>query len=312
MSPVTAFAPASVGNVAVGFDALGLALDGPGDRCTATRTTGSGVTITALRGLPCSLSVEARKNTAGMAAISLLRAARADFGVELILEKGIPLGSGMGGSAASAVAGAVAVNALLDEPLETGQLLIHAMAGEALASGDKPHADNIAPSLYGGLTLVQGHDYPTVTKIPVPSDVLCVLVHPHLQIETSTGREILSETVALDQVVDQIAAVSGFIAGCFTDDLDLVSQSLQDYVIEPQRTHMVPGFADVQSNALECGALGCSLSGSGPSVFAWARSADAEQVAAVMQTAFAAHGLASDRWISVLNAPGARLEKYQA
>lgn len=309
MKTATAFAPASVGNVAVGFDVLGLAIEDPGDRCTATRIDGDEVVIRAIRGLPGALPVVARKNTAGMAAISLLEAAGADFGVELILEKGIPLGSGMGGSAASAVAGVMAVNALLDNPLPIEQLLIHAMAGEALASGGKPHADNIAPSLYGGLTMVHGGPRPVVTTVPVPGGIVCVLIHPHLQIETSAGRSILSPNVPLAAVVEQLAALSGFLAGCFNDDPDLIGKNLRDIIVEPQRACMVPGFRDVQYNALDCGALGCSLSGSGPSVFAWARTTDAQRVAAAMQTAFAAHGLDSDKWISTLSAPGAHVEK---
>ncbi|MDH3588797.1 MAG: homoserine kinase [Gammaproteobacteria bacterium] len=308
MKSATAFAPASIGNLAVGFDVLGQAIAGPGDRCTATRSTRQGVTITAIQGLPCAVPIEAEKNTAGRAAQSLLESSGAGFGIELVLQKGIPLGSGMGGSAASAVAGAVAVNALLDSPLSVKDLLVHAMAGEALAAGGVPHADNIAPSLHGGLTLVQGHESPVVSSIPAPTGLLCVLVHPHLQVETSVARALLSTSVPMDRVVEQLAALAGFITGCFRDDPGLISSSLGDYIVEPQRAHMVPAFHAVQRGALDSGALGCSLSGSGPSVFAWARADDAERVAAAMQAAFAAAGVASDRWISALDAPGARIE----
>lgn len=311
MSSVTAFAPASVGNVAVGFDVLGQALAGPGDRCTARRAATSGVTITAIRGLPDAIPGEAALNTAGRAAQSLLDATDAGFGVELELDKGIPLGSGMGGSAASAVAGAVAVNALLEQPLPTAKLLIHAMNGEYLASGGTPHADNVAPSLYGGLTLVSGGDKRRVSALPVPPGLQCVLIHPHLQIETSVGRAVLSDNLPTDRVIDQIAALGGFIAGCFREDIELIADSLRDSIIEPQRAHMVPGFYDVKNNALDCGALGCSLSGSGPSIFAWTRDVDSEAVASAMQAAFAGHGLASDKWISRLDAPGATIQQQQ-
>lgn len=308
MTTVTALAPASIGNVAVGFDVLGQAIAGPADRCTATRTAVPGVTITALQGLPCAIPVAAEKNTAGAAALSLLQSTGAGFGVELVLQKGIPLGSGMGGSAASAVAAVVAVNALLDEPLAPAALLAHALAGEALASGAVPHADNIAPSLFGGLTLVQGETDPAVVSLPVPTGLGAVVVHPHVELQTSAARAVLRPDVPLEQAIEQVAAVAGFVAGCYRDDKNLIRRSLLDAIVEPQRAHMVPGFHDVKNAAVESGALGCSLSGSGPSMFAWAATADCESVAAAMQAAFAAHGLASDSWTSPLDAPGARVE----
>ncbi|NNM19911.1 MAG: homoserine kinase [Gammaproteobacteria bacterium] len=306
---VTAFAPASIGNVAVGFDVLGQAIAGVGDRCTARLTSAKGVTIKAVQGLPCAVPVTAEKNTAGAAAISLLEAADADFGAELIIHKGIPLGSGMGGSAASAVAAVVAVNALLDEPLSQECLLAYALAGEALASGAVPHADNVAPSLLGGLTLVQGWSDQHVVSLPVPSGLRSVLVHPALVLPTSAAREGLHATVPMSEAVEQLGALAGFVAGCYRDDPALIRRSLIDVIVEPQRAHMVPGFRDVQKAALDAGALGCSLSGSGPSMFAWTADADGDHVAAAMQAAFAAHGLASDCWLSPLDAPGAHVER---
>lgn len=305
MKAATAFAPASVGNVAVGFDVLGLALERPGDRVTARRSRAPGVRIVALRGLPCRLPVTAQRNTAGRAAASLLQALDAGHGVDLEIEKGIPIGSGMGGSAASAVAAVVAVNAIADEPLEPHELLAHALEGEALASGGVAHADNIAPCLYGGLTLVDGD---AVTQIPTPKNLRCVVIHPDLRIETRAARAALAAHVPLPAVVDQIAALAGFLAGCYTGDNELIGRSLRDPIVEPQRAHLVPGFTYVKRAALDAGALGASLSGSGPSLFAWAERGRADAVATAMQAAFAARGTGSRRFISPLDAQGARVE----
>ena len=311
MNQAIAFAPASVGNLGVGFDVLGLAIAGPGDRCTASRVSEPGVRLTAVRGLPVALPLQAERNTAGRASASLLESVHADFGVELELEKGIPMGSGMGGSAASAIAAVVAVNALLDEPLARADLLVHALEGESLASGGAAHADNVAPALFGGLTIVLPGKHAGewhVTPVPAPSELRCVLVHPHLEVETSAARAALEPVVPMPQVVEQIGAVAGFIAGCHNGDLDLIRRSLRDPIVEMQRAHFVPDFYAIQSSALQEGALGCSLSGSGPSMFAWCQHDDAERIAAVMQSSFAARGIGSDFWVSPLDAPGARVE----
>ncbi|NND59301.1 MAG: homoserine kinase [Gammaproteobacteria bacterium] len=309
MSIAHAFAPASVGNVAVGFDVLGLAIAGPGDRCSARRTNRPGVEIASIRGLAVALPTDPERNTAARSAASLLAHTGVEWGVVLELEKGIPLGSGMGGSAASAVAAVCAVNALLDEPLPTADLLVHALAGESLASGGRAHADNVAPALLGGLTIAQhAEDRWYMRRLPVPSSLRCVLVHPELEVATRTGRALLADHVPMDQVVEQISATAGFVAGCLADDIELIGRSLRDPIVEPQRAHLVRGFTTVQSAALEQGALGCSLSGSGPSMFAFARPEDADRIAGAMQAGFAAHGIASDAWISELDTPGATAE----
>lgn len=312
MSRVVAFAPASVGNVAAGFDVLGLALDGPGDRCCATRVDGSEVRIRRISGLPAALPVVAARNTAGRAAQELLWDRGADFTVELELHKGIPVGSGMGGSAASAVAAVVAVNQLFDDPLPHGALLHYALEGEALASGTTAHADNVAASLFGGLTLAQ-HDNQGwhVGMLPVPNGLRCVLVHPHLEVRTASSRGLLATQVPMQKLVEQISVTAGFVAACHSGDLALLRRCLRDPVVEAQRAHLVTGFADVKRSALDNGAIGCSLSGSGPSVFAWTDIADATAVATAMQAAFASHGVAADAWISSLQAPGARVEDQQ-
>jgi homoserine kinase len=302
----TAFAPASVGNVAVGFDILGHSVAALGDRVTATRRAEPGVSIRSIRGVVEDLPLVAERNTAGMAALALARGLGLAHGFELEVEKGIPLGSGLGGSAASAVAAVVAAAALVEQPLDRTQLLRFAMQGEKVASGSV-HADNIAPSLYGGLVLTVGIDDPHVKQIPVPASVRCVLVHPHMVLATREARAILSPTVALSDVIWQQANLAGFLAGCYTDDLPLIRESLLDVVIEPQRQVLIPGFAEVKQAALAGGALGCSISGAGPTVFAWAEAPAAEAVREGMVAAFRRHGLDSDSWVSALDPTGARV-----
>jgi homoserine kinase len=302
----TAFAPASVGNVAVGFDVLGHSFQAIGDRVTARRTSRQGVTISAITGTVVDLPREPERNTAGMGVLCMTRDLKLDFGIDLAIEKGIPLGSGLGGSAASAVAAVVAANALLPEPLGKLELLKFAMKGEQVASGSV-HVDNIAPSLYGGLVLTVGIDNPNVKQIPVPSSVRCVLVHPHMMLSTREARQILNRSIDLSDVIWQSANLAGFLTGCFTGDLQLIRESLEDVIIEPQRQVLIPGFKAVKEGAMSNGALGCSISGAGPTVFAWCEQPHAERIRDAMVAGFSAQRLASDAWISTLDPAGARI-----
>jgi homoserine kinase len=300
-----AFAPASVGNVAVGFDILGFAVDALGDTATVTRVARRGVVITDVRGVAGELPREPERNTAGRALLTLAELAGIDWGFELELEKGIPLGSGLGGSAASAVAAAVAGNALLDEPRTTLELLECALQGEAVASGSR-HADNVAPSLCGGLVLTVGIDRPRLKRIPVPPGVRAVLAHPRMFLATKEARGILAWTVPLADFVWQSANLAGVIAGCYSGDLELIRESLEDVVIEPQRARLIPGFAEARAAALAAGALGCSISGAGPTVFAWAEERDASGVSTALAAALARHHEV-DSWIVPLDGGGARV-----
>jgi len=302
----TAFAPASVGNVAVGFDILGHTVAALGDRVTVTRRAEPGVSIRSITGVVLDLPLAAEKNTAGMAALALQRELGLPFGFDLDVVKGIPLGSGLGGSAASAVAAVVAAAAVVDQPLGRTQLLKFAMQGEAVASGSV-HVDNIAPSLFGGLVLTVGVDNPHVKQIPVPESVRCVLVHPHMVLATREARAILGKTITLSDSIWQQANLAGFLAGCFTSDLPLIRESLLDVIIEPQRQVLIPGFAAVKQAALDAGALGCSISGAGPTVFAWAEAPDADKVRDGMVAAFRGHGLECDSWVSAIDRQGARV-----
>ena len=310
MQSATAFAPATVGNVSIGFDILGHTFPAIGDRVRAIRTAHPGVRIREITGIAAELPVEAARNTAGKAVLSLVESQALPFGIDLAIEKGIPLGSGLGGSAASAVAAVVAANELLNQPLTRLELLKHAIQGEAVASGSL-HADNIAPSLFGGLVLTVGIDNPRIKQIPVPSGIRCVLVHPQFYLSTREARAVLSRDLALSDVVWQTANLAGFLAGCYTNDLELIRDAFEDVLIEPQRAGLIPGFAEVKRSAIEEGALGCSISGAGPSVFAWALESQSQAICAAMVRAFVRQGLACDHWIAKIGEEGARVVERQ-
>lgn len=302
----TAYAPASVGNVAIGFDILGFAIDAIGDRITVQRRSQPGVTISAIRGSSADLPLAPQQNTAGQALLAMVEGLEIRFGLDMQIDKGIPLGSGLGGSAASAVGAVVAANALLPAPLSKLELLKYAMQGEAVASGSL-HVDNIAPSLFGGLVLTVGIEQPRVKIIPVPQDIRAIIAHPHMFVSTRQARALLKSSVELSDFVWQTANLAGFISGCYTNDLDLIRASLEDVVIERQRQALIPGFSEVRKAALEAGALGCSISGAGPAMFAWALQANAEVVRNAMRAQFAHHGVSIDDWIVECTSAGARV-----
>ncbi len=308
---VTAFAPASIGNVAVGYDMLGLALSGVGDHVLARKIDGENVTIVEVRGLDGEihphLATDAEHNTASIAAQALWDAHGGAGSVELKVHKGVPLQSGMGSSAASAVAAVVATNALLDSPLELEALLPFALAGEQYASGSL-HADNVAPSLLGGLILCPKVLLPEVVRLPVPQGVSAVLLHPDLQVNTAHARRKLAKSYTMQQWLEQQGLLAGFIAGCASSDIDLIGRTLRDVIIEPQRSSAVSCFDAVTEAARRAGALGCSLSGSGPSIFALCEDSAARNTAIAMEQACRSQGIECQSWISPITSPGAYVE----
>lgn len=309
---VTAFAPASIGNVGVGFDMLGAAIAGAGDTVSARRADGEGVWISEVRGLDGELhphlSSDAAENTASVAANALWQNLHSESGVELKVHKGVPLQSGMGSSAASAVAGVMAVNALLDEPLSKHDLLMPAIEGEKLASGGL-HADNVAPSLLGGLIFCPELLLPQAVSINVPQGVSSILLHPELQVNTAESRKGLARGVSVEQWLHQQGYMAGFIAACERNDHDLLSRCLKDIVIEPQRAAAVPCFPGVQEAATKNGAYGCSLSGSGPSIFALCADSDAQKIVAAMEQSCRSYGYECQSWVSPLDSPGAFVKR---
>ncbi|HEY8585224.1 MAG TPA: homoserine kinase [Rhodanobacter sp.] len=300
----TAFAPASVGNVGVGFDLLGHSLTGVGDRAEVRRIDEPLVRIAAIHGCVTELPTDPRANTAGTALLSLRKALGLHHGFELVLHKGIALGSGMGGSAASCVAALVAANALLAKPLPREALYGFALDGEAVASGSR-HGDNLGSMLLGGLVLATAE---RLLRIEVPAAWHCALVHPHVVLETRRARAALAGHYALGEFVAQSANLALVLAGCYRADAALVREGLEDVLVEPRRAPLIPNFARVKQAALDHQALGASISGAGPSVFGWFDNrADAEAASVAMQAAFAEAGLDSDAWLSPINGPAASL-----
>lgn len=299
-----AFAPASVGNVGVGFDLLGHSVTGTGDRAEVRRIDEPVVRITAIRGCVTELPADPRANTAGTALLSLRKALGLQHGFELVLHKGIALGSGMGGSAASCVAALVAANALLARPLPREALYGFALDGEAVASGSR-HGDNLGPMLLGGLVLAT---HERLLRIDVPAAWHCALVHPHVVLETRKARAALAGHYQLGEFVAQSANLALVLAGCWRGDAALVREGLKDVLVEPRRAPLIPNFARVKQAALDHCALGASISGAGPSVFGWYDNrSDAEAASVAMQAAFAEAGLDSDAWVSPINGPAAAL-----
>ncbi|MEG2803146.1 homoserine kinase [Stenotrophomonas sp.] len=299
-----AFSPASVGNAAVGFDILGHAIAGVGDTVSVRRIEAPEVRISAIRGTTFALPLAAPDNTAGAALIALRDALALPFGFEVEIDKGIALGSGMGGSAASCVAALVAANALLDTPLPRAALYPFALTGEAVASGGR-HGDNLGPMLLGGLVLSTAD---RLVPIPVPAAWHSLLVHPDAVLETRRARAALQGDYVLGEFVQQSAHLALVLCGCFNADAALVRAGLRDVLVEPRRASLIAGFAGARDAALAAGAMGASISGAGPSVFAWFEQREQALAAqAAVQGAFAEVGLPSQAWVSPLNAPGAQL-----
>ena len=302
----TAFAPATIANVACGFDIMGFAIHGLGDSIKARITGQSGIKITRISGDEGKLPLEAEKNTAGLSVLALLKALGTEkVGVELEIEKKMPLGSGLGSSAASSVASVVAVNHLLGNPFTKNDLLPFTVEGEMAASGSA-HADNVAASLFGGFVLVKNHQPPDVISLPTPEKLHCTIIHPKIEIQTKNSRLILRKDIPLKKAVTQWGNVGALVAGLFTDDYELIGRSLHDEIIEPVRSVLIPGYDKMKAAALEAGALGCSISGSGPSLFALSISKEvAENIGTKMGEVLESIDLGYDCHISKINTKGA-------
>ena len=304
------FAPATVANVACGYDVLGFALNEPGDEVVVTQTDKhEGLKITKIHGDPTKkLPKEIHKNTAGVAAQMLLDEIGYDgIGLEMQIYKKMPFGTGLGSSSASAVAGVFAVNELLNRPFVKRDLLKFAIEGERAADG-AVHGDNVAPSLMGGMVLVRDAAKAEAHRIFLPSGLHAVLIYPEIEILTKDSRAILSDTVTLEQHIQQSANLASMIIGFSTGDLDLVQRSMKDIIIEPQRARLIPHFYEIQEAAYSCDALGCSISGAGPSIFAlFANSLKAEKAAVKMRSVYDKNKMRNRVFISPINNEGARI-----
>jgi homoserine kinase len=307
---VTASAPATVANVGCGFDIMGFALKGKGDRITVAIRENDDDDCLSISGyggseIPC----ERQKNTAGVAIDAYLKATgNTSVKLDIKLEKNLPPGSGMGSSASSAAAGVFAVNKLLGEPLNITDLIPFAMEGEKVACG-AAHADNVAPSLLGGFILIRSHEPLDLIRIKCPDRLYCAVVHPDIRINTSDARRILNLDIPMYDATRQSANTAAFVTGLLKGDLGLIGRSMNDLLAEPKRTMLIPGFEEVRKRALEAGAIGCGISGSGPSVFALADGfQNAVRLSEIMRESFMETGLPSETYISSLNEAGALIE----
>lgn len=299
------FAPASVANLACGFDIIGLALEKPGDEIIVNKSETKGLKITKITGTKKNLPYEIEKNTAGVAAMSFLKhIGEENAGIELEIHKKMPFGSGLGSSAASAAAAVVAVNEILRLGFDKRDLLRFAVLGEQAADGAF-HADNVAPSLLGGIQFIRDSETLDVYRLPSPPGLHVVVVYPHISILTKDARSILSKEVSLENHIKQSSNLAGLIIGLQRADLELIQNSLTDHIIEHQRAPLIPHFYEVKEAALNLGILGCSISGAGPSIFALCQnSAIADEVGAAMNAVFSRHKINSDVYVSKVNQEG--------
>jgi homoserine kinase len=301
---IKVFAPATVANVVCGFDILGFAVNEPGDELIMELTEKPGVNIVSIEGDEGKLPLDPQKNTVSASVISLLKQiGREDLGVNIRLKKKMPMGSGLGSSAASAVAGLFAVNELLDRPLTKEQLLPFAMEGEALACGHG-HADNVAPALFGGFTLIKSYEPLEVIALPVPN-LYCALLYPHVDVPTRDARQIIRSKVLLKDAVTQWGNIAGLISSLYTQDYDLLGRCMKDVIVEPVRSMLIPEFDKMKETAMENGALGFGISGSGPTVFSLFRAADdAQKVLSNLKQMLASKGIESNIYLSEINKNG--------
>jgi len=304
---IRVFAPATVANVACGFDILGFAIDQPGDEVRMRLMSDPGVRIVGIKGDGGRLPLDPARNTVSVPVLALLKKLKSSQGFEIELHKKMPLGSGLGSSAASAVAGVFAANALLGNPLRRTELLEYALEGERIACGSA-HADNVAPALLGGFVLVRSYHPLDVVQIPTPDNLHCTILHPQIEIRTEDARKILRKQIPFKDAVTQWGNIAGLIAGLMNSDYELIRRSLQDVIIEPVRAILIPGFQEIKQAAIAAGALGCSISGSGPSLFALSSSKEtAEVVGRAMTPVMATLNIGSEVYISKINKVGPRI-----
>jgi homoserine kinase len=308
MNEIKIFCPATIANLSCGFDVLGLCLDNVGDEMIIRKSDQKGIRITKIVG--ANLPLETEKNVAGVAGLALLDAVESDFGFDIEIYKNIKAGSGIGSSAASAAGAVYGINALLGNPFALKDLVQFAMQGEKLACGNA-HADNVAPALLGGFTLVRSYNPLDIIRIESPSELYATVVHPQIELKTSDARSVLKQTVSLKSAIMQWGNVGGLIAGLYTQDYDLIGRSLHDEIVEPLRSVLIPGFDLIKQTALENGALGSGISGSGPSIFALSKGIDAaNNIAKAMSKVYDEMKLPYEIHVSKVNPDGVRVLEH--
>ncbi|MDO6675652.1 homoserine kinase [Tenacibaculum sp. 1_MG-2023] len=305
MNYLKIFSPATVANVSCGFDALGLALETVGDTMTFTKTITKGVKITKITG--ADLPSDPQINAAGVVALAMLEKHPVDFGIDITIHKGYTPGSGLGSSAASAAGAAFGVNQLLENSFSPLELTQFAMLGEEATCGT-PIADNVSAAIYGGFTLVRSYKPLSIVKIPVPADLRVVAIHPQVEVKTKDARAVLPKEVPLKDAVTQWANVGGLISGLHANDYQLIADSLTDIIVEPARKHLIPHFDDVKQAAIEAGALGAGISGSGPTIFTLCKGdTTAENVYKTIQNTYQNKQIDFNMILSKINTEGIKI-----
>jgi len=305
MNQITIFSTATVANVCCGFDVLGFALEGIGDEITLTKSSERGIKITKITG--ADLSLNAKENVVGVAGNAMLDFLKLDYGFEIEIKKGIPLGSGIGGSAASAAAVVFGINQFLEKPLNLQQLANYGMKGEVVASGNE-HADNVGPAIFGGFTLIPSYKPFKVVALPTPKDLYATIIHPHIEINTKEAREVLPKNVPLRDAIVQSGNLAGFISALYSSDYELLSRSIKDVLIEPHRKALLPYFDEAKQNALSSGALGFGISGSGPSMFSLCKGKkSAEKVLGNLKKLYYHYDIAIDSHLSKVSGTGSKI-----
>lgn len=304
---IKVFAPASVSNVGPGFDLMGFAIHEPGDEIILRKNKLKGIKISKITGDGKKLPTDPEKNTATVAILSLFNELKIEEGISVEIRKKMGMGSGLGSSAASAVAAVFAANKLLNLKRTKHQLLPHAMKGESIASGDF-HADNVAPSLFGGFILIRSYNPIDMIKINTPPNLFCTIIYPQVEIKTIEARKILPKKVTLKQAINHSGNAAALMAGLLNADLDLIQRSLVDEIVEPVRAKLIPGFDEIKKSALQAGALNCNISGSGPSLFALSTNkTTAEQIALYASRTVKDMNIKCLTYISKINKAGPRV-----
>jgi len=307
MDTIKVFAPATVANVTCGFDILGFAVDQPGDEITLKKSSSGQVKIVEITGDGGALPLDPYKNTCSLVIKLFLKDLEIDQGIDIYLDKKMPLGSGLGSSAASSVAAIFAINELVGRPKTLQELLPYAMEGERVACG-AAHADNVAPGLYGGFVLIRSYDPVDVIKLKTPDSIFCTLVHPQIEVNTKDAREILRKQISLKDSVRQSGNVAGLIAGLLTSDFSLISRSMHDHIVEPVRSILIPGYNEVKQSVKEVGALGAGISGSGPSIFSLSKDeSTAYEVSEMMKEVYKGLEIDCETYVSRVNQLGPRI-----
>lgn len=305
---IQVFAPATVANVVCGFDILGFAVNEPGDEVIMRVTDKPGITISKITGDNGRLPLDPTKNTVSVSVQHYLKSIeRTDIGLDIELHKKMPIGSGLGSSSASTVAGLFAAKTLLDDKTDVAKLLPFAMKGEEMACGHG-HADNVAPALMGGFVLIRSYEPLDVIRLPHPKGLYCAIVFPDVDVPTREARQIIRDKVYMRDAVTQWGNIAGLVSGLFMNDIDLIGRSMKDVLVEPVRSMLIPDFYKMRETAQEMGAVSFGISGSGPSVFAFTKSEeDAKQIAQRLQKHLAAAGIGSNTYVSDINDQGPRI-----